>query len=130
MTYTYYRGAHGIFIVYDLTDRKSFESLGTWIERVSQNSDQNTFKILVGNKRDLHLQRVVSYDEASSIANQAGMLYFECSAKEYSSIQELILMMIDNIYQSHASNNVATQADSKNISLKKVNHKEQGGCFN
>ena len=99
MTYTYYRGAHGIFIVYDLTDRKSFESLGTWIERVNQYSNQNTFKILVGNKRDLHLQRVVSYDEASSIANQAGILYFECSAKDYSSIDELILMMIDNIYQ-------------------------------
>ena len=78
----------------------------------------------------MHLQRVVSYDEASSIANQAGILYFECSAKDYSIIQELILMMIDNIYQKHISNNVAyTQTNSENISLKKIDYKDQGGCF-
>ena len=120
--FNYFRGAHGIFIVYDLTDRKSFERLRYWIDTVNQYSNKKTFKILVGNKRDLYLQRVVSYDEASLFANTAKMIYIECSAKEYSCIQEMILIMINNIYQGQ-SKDIANHATTKIVCLNKIKKK-------
>ena len=77
----------------------------------------------------MHLQRVVDYEEASTIAKNAEVLYYECSAKEYSSIDELILIMIDSIYQNQVNNKAnIIQNTTENIHLKKIEDQDQG-CF-
>jgi len=63
ITSSYYRGAHGIVIVYDVTDRDSFEAVKNWIGEIDKYSDEKVFKFLVGNKCDLADRRQVSTEE-------------------------------------------------------------------
>lgn len=63
ITSSYYRGAHGIVIVYDVTDRDSFEAVKNWIGEIDKYSDEKVFKFLVGNKSDLVERRQVSAEE-------------------------------------------------------------------
>ena len=60
ITTSFYRRANGVIIAFDLTDRKSFESVGTWIDSVAKNTDKGIVKILVGNKCDLAEEREVT----------------------------------------------------------------------
>ena len=57
---SFYRRANGVIIAFDLTDKKSFESVGNWIDSVAKNTDKSIVKILVGNKCDLGEERQVS----------------------------------------------------------------------
>ena len=63
ITSSYYRGAHGIIVAYDVTDRLSFTGVQTWMNEIEKNCPGNVAKILVGNKADLESQRAVSHEE-------------------------------------------------------------------
>ena len=64
ITSSYYRGAHGIIIVYDITDRESFENVKTWLNEIDRYACENVNKLLVGNKSDLDSKRQVEFAEA------------------------------------------------------------------
>jgi Ras-related protein Rab-1A len=53
ITSSYYKGAHGIIVVYDITDRESFSNIQTWMAEVEKHASDNISRILVGNKCDL-----------------------------------------------------------------------------
>ena len=57
ITSSYYKGAHGIIVVYDITDRESFSNIQTWMAEVEKHASDNISRILVGNKCDLEGQR-------------------------------------------------------------------------
>ena len=61
-------GAQGIIIVYDVTDRETFENVRTWIHEIEKYSVQGVCKILVGNKCDMEMQRQVSTAEGREFA--------------------------------------------------------------
>ncbi|MHA1831574.1 MAG: GTP-binding protein [Candidatus Helarchaeota archaeon] len=75
----YYKGAMGNVLVFDLTNRSSYDHLEKWYNEVLQNCG-NIPSILVGNKADLP-DRAVSSNEAQAWGVSHGMRYFECSAK-------------------------------------------------
>lgn len=81
ITTSYFRGAQGILLVYDVTDRRSFESIRNWISQIQQHADVHVNKILVGNKCDMLDDKVVSTEEAMKLAKEFGIEFFECSAK-------------------------------------------------
>ena len=60
ITASYYRGAHGIFVVYDISDTESFKNINNWLIEIEKNANKNVYKILVGNKCDLEDKRTVS----------------------------------------------------------------------
>ena len=76
----YYRGANGIILVYDVSNRKSFEDIRDWLEELDNNCSKETVRILVGNKSDVEF-RSVSIEEAENFAEKYGMSYIETSAK-------------------------------------------------
>jgi small GTP-binding protein len=78
----YYRAAVGVILVYDLTDRKSFEELGAWLNDIHSLCDPNAVIQLIGNKADLNPHRVVSLKEAENLAKQHNIRYLETSAKQ------------------------------------------------
>jgi len=78
---SYYRSAHGIMLVYDVTDRDTFTSVTHWITRIQEHADACVSIVLVGNKCDLEDQRLVSYQEGQDLANQFQLQFFETSAK-------------------------------------------------
>ncbi|CAJ1961377.1 unnamed protein product [Cylindrotheca closterium] len=81
ITTSYFRGAQGILLVYDVTDRRSFESIRNWISQIQQHADVHVNKILVGNKCDMLDEKVVSTEEGEKLAKEFGIQFFECSAK-------------------------------------------------
>jgi hypothetical protein len=56
---SYYRGAHGIIVVYDVTDAETFEHVKTWLHEIDRYASENVNKLLVGNKSDLTSKRQV-----------------------------------------------------------------------
>jgi Ras-related protein Rab-1A len=125
ITYSYYRGANAIIIVFDLSDKKSFISITEWLKQIEKHAKENVFKFLVGNKSDLVEQRKVSYDEAKQYADEHELPYIETSAKEGININELFDSSIKSFLNN--SNNFSGE---KNIKLNSQNttSSEKGIC--
>jgi Ras-related protein Rab-8A len=87
ITKTYYKGAHGIILTYDVTDENSFKNIRNWVKQIEQNAQNNVCKVLVGNKCDRE-DRKVSYEDGSKLAKEFNMQFFETSAKTNYNVNE------------------------------------------
>mmetsp|Transcript_2054 Transcript_2054/g.4765 ORF Transcript_2054/g.4765 Transcript_2054/m.4765 type:complete len:205 (+) Transcript_2054:252-866(+) len=102
LTSSYYRGTHGIVLVYDVSVRESFQHLSTWLEEVDVfATNPNVVKLLVGNKID-KADRAVSEEEAHAFARQHAMVYIECSAKTKKGIQQTFEEIVAKIMENPA----------------------------
>ena len=81
ITRTYYKGAIGALLVYDITRRDTFTHVTKWLDDVRTNSSKNVTVILIGNKKDLEDKRQVSYEEGEAFAKEHGLMFLETSAK-------------------------------------------------
>ena len=82
ITVSYFRGAQGILLVYDVCDRKSFENISNWISQIEAHADVNVIKVLVGNKCDSDPGKIqVSEAEGQALADEYGIKFFLTSAK-------------------------------------------------
>ncbi|KAJ6843108.1 ras-related protein RABC2a-like [Iris pallida] len=101
LTSSYYRGAQGIILVYDVTRRETFTNLSdVWAKEVElYSTNQDCIKILVGNKVDKESERVVSREEGIALAQEYGCLFLECSAKTQANVgkcfEELALKIME-----------------------------------
>ena len=89
----------GLVIVFDITNRQSFDDVQSWIDLI-QNNDQKPLIVLVGNKIDLEEKRKVSKEEAESYAVQMDLHYFEISVKNNEGISEFMTYFITHLYHS------------------------------
>jgi small GTP-binding protein len=100
LTKPFYRHAKGIFLVFDITNRKSFENVSNWLIEIERNivDDIDNVKImLIGNKSDLNDNRIINYAEAEQFAKENNLLYFETSAKNGSNVNFIFQTIIDSI---------------------------------
>jgi Ras-related protein Rab-1A len=97
ITTSYYRGAHGIIIVFDLTDTESFENIKQWLLEINRYSCNNVSKLLIGNKSDLTHRRLITFEQAQEYADQQGMDYFETSAKNADNIDTVFYTIASKI---------------------------------
>uniref|UniRef100_A0A5B7B6C1 Ras-related protein RABC2a n=1 Tax=Davidia involucrata TaxID=16924 RepID=A0A5B7B6C1_DAVIN len=90
LTTSYYRGAQGIILVYDVTRRDTFLNLSdVWAKEVDlYSTNQDCVKMLVGNKVDRESERVVSKEEGIALAKEHGCLFLECSAKTRENVEQ------------------------------------------
>jgi|UniRef100_A0A7S3PVA0 Ras-related protein Rab-18 len=101
LTSSYYRGAQGVVMVYDVTRRDSFENLEQWLKEVklySPNNGEGVIKLLVGNKVDLQ-NKVVPREEAEAWARSQGMLFLEASAKTRTGIKQCFMEVVQKIVE-------------------------------
>jgi Ras-related protein Rab-11A len=98
ITSAYYKGAHGAFVVYDITRKETFENVDKWISELRLINGNNILIILIGNKSDLKLLRKINAGEANFKANQLGINFFEVSALDSSNIHKAFEEMIKEIY--------------------------------
>lgn len=104
ITNGYYRGADGILIVYDLTDRDSFENVNMWYEEMSRSVNQKVVCILIGNKLDMDSRRVVSTEEGKRLgtfliieAQKYGIPFAETSAKSGQNVNQIFDSLVERV---------------------------------
>lgn len=97
ITSSYYRGAHGIIVVYDCTDQETFNNVKQWLEEIDRYACDNVNKLLVGNKCDLHTKKVVDYTTAKEYADQLGIPFLETSAKNAMNVEQAFMTMAAEI---------------------------------
>jgi len=103
ITSSYYRGAQGIMVVYDITDRDSFDNIKSWMHEIEKYAQENVIRVLVGNKNDLGDKRKVSVEEGEALAKQYGILFFETSAKNANNIDMTFQAVAKLIMEKQAS---------------------------
>ena len=120
ITRAYYRDTHGVIIVYDITDKESFDNIKQWLFEVDQWCGDNVSILIVGNKSDLADRREVSYEEASSFAEELQIEYIETSAKNATNIDEAFHRMAKTIkskqvemYPKRPDSSIGGDLDSK-----------------
>lgn len=97
ITRSYYRGAAGCLLVYDITRRETFNHLTTWLEDARQHSNPNMTIMLIGNKCDLESRRAVSKAEGEQFARENGLVFVETSAKTATNVEEAFIQTARNI---------------------------------
>eukprot|EP01119_Soliformovum_irregulare_P013627 TRINITY_DN3651_c0_g1_i1.p1 TRINITY_DN3651_c0_g1~~TRINITY_DN3651_c0_g1_i1.p1 ORF type:complete len:215 (+),score=37.69 TRINITY_DN3651_c0_g1_i1:132-776(+) len=99
ITSSYYRGALGIVLVYDVTNTQSYRNLDRWVNDINTNiSDSSPITVMIGNKTDAVSQRVVPFEDAKSLADSQGMCYFETSAKTADNVATVFENLVQQIY--------------------------------
>jgi len=122
ITSSYYRGAHGIIVVYDCTDLESFNNVKQWLEEIDRYACENVNKLLVGNKCDLTSKKVVNYQNAKEFADSLGIPFLETSAKNATNVEQAFMTMASEIkarvgpqYSEDASANKVKIDQGRNI---------------
>ena len=124
---SYYKGAHGIILMYDVTNQKTFDNIRKWLSSIKEEASSRIIIILVANKIDNEEDRVVSKEDGESLAKSSGLQIFESSAKENINVTEVFIGLIENIVKNHSINNSTGGTKlQKNDNLKK---KEKGCCL-
>jgi Ras-related protein Rab-1A len=97
ITSSYYRGSHGIIVVYDITDRESFNDVNRWISELTKIVSDKSVLILVGSKTDIPYNRVISYNEGKELANFYGISFIEVSSFKNVNINEIFKQLVNDI---------------------------------
>merc|ERR1712000_103300 len=99
ITRSYYRGAAGALLVYDITRRETFTHLSSWLDDARQHSNKEMTIMLIGNKSDLDHRRQVQYEEGEKFAKENGLVFLETSAKTAEHVEEAFVRTAKTIYQ-------------------------------
>nr|GMC59089.1 ras-related protein RABE1c-like [Ipomoea batatas] len=121
---SYYRGAMGILLVYDVTDESSFNNIRNWIRNIEQHASDNVNKVLVGNKADMdESKRAVPTSKGQALADEYGIKFFETSAKTNMNVEEVFFSIARDI--KHRLSESDSKAEPQAI---KINQSDQGAA--
>lgn len=125
---SYYRGAHGIIVVYDVTDQNSFNDVKHWFQEIDRFASEGVVKLLVGNKSDMTDKKVVEYNVAKEFADSMGIQFLETSAKESTNVEQAFLTMAREIKDKMTTANEGGEEKAAlNLKGSSVNA-NSGGC--
>ena len=99
ITRSYYRGASGALLVYDVTRRETFTHVASWLQDAKENSNMSMSILLIGNKCDLEDKRQVSEEEGRQLAQENHLMFMETSAKTAFNVEEAFLGTARAIYK-------------------------------
>ncbi|XP_059453946.1 ras-related protein RABA6b-like [Corylus avellana] len=117
ITSSYYRGALGGLLVYDITRRATYENVKKWLRELRQFGSSDMVVVLVGNKSDLGNSREVSEEEGKTLAEVEGLCFMETSALQNLNVEEAFLHMITNIHEITSQKSLEAKTNEKSVSL-------------
>ena len=129
---SYYRGAHGILLLYDVTDKDSFKNLSNWLIEIEKNASKNVLRVLIGNKCDLEEKRVISINQGKEFADTYGLKFIETSAKKNLNVTEAFETLGRELMAASSEKKIVKQKQNKKISVAKAQdldtNKRRGCC--
>ncbi|OBW64418.1 MAG: Uncharacterized protein AUREO_055190 [Aureobasidium pullulans] len=128
ITSSYYRGAHGICVVYDVTDMDSFNNVKQWLQEIDRYATEGVNKLLVGNKSDMTDKKVVEYNVAKEFADSLGIPFLETSAKNASNVEQAFLTMARQIKERMGNTTVNNKPTVQVGQGSTVQSGSAGGC--
>eukprot|EP00475_Leptophrys_vorax_P021531 TRINITY_DN2925_c0_g1_i2.p1 TRINITY_DN2925_c0_g1~~TRINITY_DN2925_c0_g1_i2.p1 ORF type:complete len:137 (-),score=41.55 TRINITY_DN2925_c0_g1_i2:403-813(-) len=127
ITNSYYKGAHAIILVYDITSRESFEHIERWLTHVNLHASPNALRAVVGNKSDLDAERIVQEEE---VATQIGAPFWETSAKNAHNVELAFLSIAQQALVQKEKDAAADAGKDTTVPYQEVVIKNTGAAHN
>ncbi|KAL3843650.1 hypothetical protein ACJIZ3_001053 [Penstemon smallii] len=127
ITSSYYRGAHGIIIVYDVTEKESFNNVKQWLNEIDRYATDSVCKLLVGNKCDLVESKAVDTETAKAFADELGIPFLETSAKDSINVEQAFLTMAAEI-KKKMGNQPANKKSPNTVHIKGQPIEQKSNC--
>ena len=121
---SYYKGAHGIILIYDVTVKKTYENIRKWLNEIKNESSRRISIILVGNKIDCEEKREVTTEEGKRLADSNELPFYEASAKDSINVDECFQDLIEKIHENYLNINL----NSEKLNSRKTQNKKSGCC--
>lgn len=128
ITSSYYRGAHGIIVVYDVTDSESFNNVKQWLHEIDRYASENVNKLLVGNKADLTSKRAVTFDQGKEFADSLGIEFLETSAKNATNVEKAFMTMAAQIKSRMKAQPINANTKATKLTPSQNVSNSGGGC--
>ncbi len=114
------KNAQIALIVYDITNKDSFNHLNFWLQEINDNNSKKVICCVLSNKTDLYENQVVESEEGKNFAAEKKMKFFETSAKDYESIENVFF----EICEDYLVQKKREEKHKENIKKKKEDEKE------
>jgi len=114
ITSSFYRGSHGIMIVYDIASAESFENVKSWLQEVNRYAAENVTVVLIGNKSDLG-NRAVAAAQGQKLADEEGIAFIETSAKGGTNVDQAFMDIAKEIKSKLSTSPAARRTAAVNI---------------
>jgi len=109
ITTSYYRGAMGIMLVYDITQEKTFDNIAKWLRNIDEHASEGVERMILANKCDMNDKRMVSQEKGDGIARDHNIKFYETSAKENINVEEAFMKLTEDILRKHEAGAVKEQ---------------------
>ncbi|XP_022089813.1 ras-related protein Rab-10-like isoform X5 [Acanthaster planci] len=108
ITTSYYRGAMGIMLVYDITQEKTFDNIAKWLRNIQEHANEDVEKMLLGNKCDMEDKRMISKERGENIARENGIKFLETSAKANVNVEKAFMTLAEDILKKYPQKDPAS----------------------
>ncbi|CAH3189806.1 unnamed protein product [Porites lobata] len=126
ITTSYYRGARGIILVYDITQEKTFENISKWLRNIEEHANEDVEKMILASKCHMEDRRIVSRENGEQLAKEHGVPFFEVSAKKNINIEEAFYKLAEKMLEKKLSTD--NEETSQNIRVSDTEEKK-GRCY-
>ena len=124
ITRSYYKNSTCAFIVYDITDKKTFDNVTSWLTECKEMCYKNILIYLIGNKTDLEDKRQVPKESAKKFAEENNLVFYETSALNGSNIEEIFVKSATTLVEKLESGQLQDGLSSSGIKIFKFPNKE------
>ena len=129
ITKVHYKGSRGVMLIYDVSDKKSYESVSTWMNHIKENAEDGVEITMVGNKIDIE-DRQVNTDEGKNLAIKYAVPFVETSAMNGEGVEKAFLTLVTNIYKADKQMS-EPKIDNTTLKMnKKVDKVKRSKCCN
>ena len=99
LSFNYIKNCHGILLMYDISNKKSFIKIKDWLNNIFEHKDKDFPILLLGNKCDLEEKREVTKEEGDQLAKELKLNFYETSNKDNINIEKAITELIEMVYK-------------------------------
>ena len=126
ITKNYYKGANGIILIYDVTNKQSYENVQNWLTHIKEEANPNVIIYLAGNKIDVEEdQRVITTEDGQKIADEYKLPFKETSAKNGINVNEIFQELVEKIDETFSKLEVPKGEQKNKLS---TGGKRRKGC--